>query len=101
MDFVEILTGECIHQEIKILKILSLYHVWFSNYDHLKYQGAHWQLGKKYGKYGNFLGEICEVYGIFQQKYEGNMGKIRVHQTKANIEDKSESKFIHLNITMF
>ena len=29
------------------------------------------------------------------------MGKIRVHQTMANIEDKSESKFMHLNITMF
>ena len=29
------------------------------------------------------------------------MGKIRVHQTKANIEDKSDSKFMHLNITVF
>ena len=29
------------------------------------------------------------------------MGKIRVHQTKANIEDKSESKCMHLIITMF
>ena len=29
------------------------------------------------------------------------MGKIRLHQTKANIEDKSKSKFMHLNITMF
>ena len=29
------------------------------------------------------------------------MGKIRVHQTKANIEDKSECKFMHLQITMF
>ena len=28
------------------------------------------------------------------------MGKIKVHQTKANIEDKSESEFMHLNITM-
>ena len=37
MDFVEILSGECIHQEMKILKILSLYHVRFRNYDHLKY----------------------------------------------------------------
>ena len=50
---------------------------------------------------GIFGGGICEVYGIFQQKYEGNMGKIRVHQTKANIEDKSESKCMHLIITMF
>ena len=101
MDFVEILTCECIHQEMKILKMLSLYHMWFSNYGHLKYQGAHWQLGKKYEKYGNFGGRTWEVYGIFQQKYERNMGKIRVHQTKANIEDKSESKFMHLNVTMF
>ena len=37
MDFVEILSGECILQEIKILNILLLYHVWFRNYDHLKY----------------------------------------------------------------
>ena len=37
MDFVEILSGECIHQEIKILKILSFYHVQFGNYDQLKY----------------------------------------------------------------
>ena len=37
MDFVEILSGECVHQEMKILKTLSLYHVWFRNYDHQKY----------------------------------------------------------------
>ena len=48
-----------------------------------------------------FLSKIWEVYGIFQQKYGRNMGKFRVHQTEANIEDKSESKFMHLNITMF
>ena len=29
------------------------------------------------------------------------MGKIRVHQTKTNIEDKSEFKFLQLNIAMF
>ena len=29
------------------------------------------------------------------------MGKIKVDHTKANIEDKFESKFMHLNITMF
>ena len=29
------------------------------------------------------------------------MGKIGFHQTKANIEGKSESKLIHLNITVF
>ena len=27
----------CIYQEMKILKILSLYHVWFRNYYHLRY----------------------------------------------------------------
>ena len=37
MDFVKILSGESIHQEMKILKILSFYHVCFRNYDHLKY----------------------------------------------------------------
>ena len=37
MDILEILLGECIHQEIKILKIFSLYYVQFGNYDHLKY----------------------------------------------------------------
>ena len=50
---------------------------------------------------GIVLSRIWEVYGILQQKYGRNMGKIRVHQTKANIENKSESKFMHLNITMF
>ena len=29
------------------------------------------------------------------------MGKIRVHQTKPNTEDESESEIMHLNITMF
>ena len=37
MDILEILLGECIHQEIKILKIFSLYYVQFRKYDHLKY----------------------------------------------------------------
>ena len=37
MDFVEILSGEYVHQEMKILKMLSFYHVQFRNYDHLKY----------------------------------------------------------------
>ena len=50
---------------------------------------------------GIFLSRIWEVHGIFQQIYGRNMGKIRVHQTKANIEDKSDSKFMHLNITVF
>ena len=55
-------------------------------------------LVKKKGKYGNFLSRKWEIYGIFKQKYGRNMGKIGVHQTKANIEDKSESKFMHLNM---
>ena len=37
MDFVGILSGECIHQQMKTLKILSLYHVQFRNFDQLKY----------------------------------------------------------------
>ena len=37
MNFVEILFSECIHQGIKILKILSLYRLRFRNYDRLKY----------------------------------------------------------------
>ena len=37
----------------------------------------------------------------FSKKYRRNMGKIRVYQTKANIEDKSESTFMHLNVIMF
>ena len=37
MDFVKISSSECIHQEMKILKILSLYHVQFGNYDERKY----------------------------------------------------------------
>ena len=37
MDFVVILSGEYINQEMKIFKILSLYHVRFRNYDRLKY----------------------------------------------------------------
>ena len=37
MDFVDILSGECMHQQMKTLKILSLYHVQFRNFDQLKY----------------------------------------------------------------
>ena len=37
MDFVEISSGEFIHQEMKILRMLSLYHMRFRNYDHPKY----------------------------------------------------------------
>ena len=37
ISIVEILSDECIHQEMKTLKILSLYHMWFRNFDHLKY----------------------------------------------------------------
>ena len=50
---------------------------------------------------GIFLSKIWEVYGIFQKNMGGIWEKIRVHQTKANIQDKFESKFMHLNITMF
>ena len=49
---------------------------------------------------GIFLSRIWEVYGISQQKYGRNMGKIRVHQTKATTEDKPESKFMHLRPTL-
>ena len=58
-------------------------------------------LVKNMGNMGIFLSRIWEAYGVFQQKYERNMEKIRVDQTKPNIEDKSESKFMHLNIKMF
>ena len=37
MDFADILSGQCSHQEIKILNILSSYHERFQNYDHLNY----------------------------------------------------------------
>ena len=37
MDFVEISSGECIHQEMKILRMLSLYHMRLRNNDHEKY----------------------------------------------------------------
>ena len=33
MDFVDILSSQCSHQEIKILKILSSYDERFQNYD--------------------------------------------------------------------
>ena len=33
MDFANILSGQCTHQEMKILKILSSYHERFQNYD--------------------------------------------------------------------
>ena len=36
MDFAEILSSQCTHQEIKILKILSSYE-WFQNYSYLNY----------------------------------------------------------------
>ena len=57
--------------------------------------------GKKYGKYGNFFVKNMGGLWVFQQNYGRNMVKIRVYQTKANIEGKSESTFMHLNITMF
>ena len=65
----------------------------------VNYRAPTGNLVKNMGNMGTFLSRIWEVYGIFQQKYGRNMGKIRVHQTKANIEDKS--KYMHLNITMF
>ena len=37
MDFVDILSSQCVHQEMKILKILSSYHERFQNYDCLNY----------------------------------------------------------------
>ena len=37
MDFAEILSSQCTHQEIKILKILLSSHEWFQNYSHLNY----------------------------------------------------------------
>ena len=67
----------------------------------VNYRAPTGNLLKNMGNMGTFLSRIWEVYGIFQQKYGRNMGKIRVHQTEGNIEDKSESKFMHLNITMF
>ena len=43
---------------------------------------------------------FCQEYGRFMGFFNKNMGgiweKIRVYKTKANIEDKSESKFIRL-----
>ena len=38
IDFVEILSDESIHQEMEILKILSLYHFWYRNHDQMKYR---------------------------------------------------------------
>ena len=37
IDFADILSSQCTHQEMKILKILSSYHERFQNYDHLNY----------------------------------------------------------------
>ena len=37
MDFADILSRQCTHQEMKILKILSFYHERFQNYDRLNY----------------------------------------------------------------
>ena len=42
MDFLEILSGESIHQEMKIVKMLTLYHVQFRDYDHPKYGPFSW-----------------------------------------------------------
>ena len=43
---------------------------------------------------------FCQEYGRFMGFFNKNMGgiweKIRVYKTKANTEDKSESKFIRL-----
>lgn len=37
MDFAEILSSQRTHQEMKILKILSSFHVLFQSYDYLNY----------------------------------------------------------------
>ena len=65
MDFVQILSGECIYQEMEILKILSLYHVWFRNYDHLKY--GPFGLDTKPLKFLSFWN--CFYSAIFNRKH--------------------------------
>ena len=65
MDFVEIYSGECIHQEMKILRILSLYHMRFRNYDHQKY--GSFSLDTKPLKFLAFWN--CFYSAIFNRKY--------------------------------
>ena len=65
MDFVEFLSGKCIHQEIKILKYLSIYHVWSRNYDHLKY--GHFSLNTKPLVFLAFWN--CFYSAIFNRKH--------------------------------
>ena len=38
MDFADILSSQCTHQEMKILKVLSSSHERFQNYDYLNYR---------------------------------------------------------------
>ena len=65
MDFVEISSGECIHQEMKILRILSLYHMRFRNYDHQKY--GSFSLDTKPLKFLAFWN--CFYSAIFNRKH--------------------------------
>ena len=66
MDLAEILSGECIYQEMKILKMLSLYHVQVRNYDHFKY-----------GPFKDIVRSVFQYVSLkskFTQKYFPNHG---------------------------
>ena len=58
-------SGEFIHQETKIFEILSLYHVWFRNYHHLKY--GPFSLDTEPLKFLSFLN--CFYLVIFNRKH--------------------------------
>ena len=88
-----------LHESVKGCNNRTEWHLF--SYSFFIYRAPTGNLVKNMGNMGIVLSRIWEVYGVLQQKYGRNMGKIRVDQTKANIENKSESKFMHLNITMF
>ena len=88
-----------LHESVKGCNNQTEWHLF--SYSFFIYRAPPGNLVKNMGNMGIVLSRIWEVYGIFRQEYGRNMGKIRVHQTKANTEDKSESKFMHLNLTMF
>ena len=56
MDFADILSSQCTHQEMKILKILSSYHERFQNYVRVNYEPS-----SMYSNDGEFIN-----YGILK-----------------------------------
>ena len=86
MDFVEILSSKCIHQEIKILKI---YRVLFRNYDRRKY--GHCSLDTEPLKFLSFWN--CFYSAIFNRKHLKFGLAIHFHEMISKTHAKGKINF--------